>query len=71
MYEMENVMRCGFKRTTIWLDEDETKYVDRIETWQCSRTGIHKFNDADGDGEMMLCTQHLKIAQASEQRNKA
>ena len=48
--------RCGFKRSTIWIDED------KIETWKCSRKGKHKFNDADDDGEMTLCTQHYKIA---------
>ena len=48
--------RCGFKRSIVWIDED------RVETWQCNRQGKHEFNDVDGDGEMMLCTQHYKIA---------
>jgi len=49
--------RCGFKRSTIWIDEG------KIETWRCSRQGKHEFNDddVDGEGEMMLCTQHYKI----------
>ena len=48
--------RCGFKRSTVWINED------RVETWQCSRQGKHNFNDVNGDGEMTLCTQHYKIA---------
>jgi hypothetical protein len=48
--------RCGFKRSTIWIDDD------KLETWRCSRLGKHKFNDIDGDGEILLCTQHFKIA---------
>ena len=50
------MIKCGFKRTTIWIDEGRRK------TWQCSREGKIPFNDKDGDGEMMLCKQHYKIA---------
>ena len=54
--------RCAFKRTKIWFEGNDEDPDIKSKTWQCSRQGNHEFNDTDGDGEIMLCTQHYKIA---------
>jgi hypothetical protein len=55
-------MRCGFKRTSIWFEGSNEEPVVKSKTWQCSREGKHLFDDTDGDGKIMLCTQHFNIA---------
>jgi len=50
-------MKCEFKRTTIWLEDNGSK----SKTWQCSNKGIHDFTTSDGK-QIKLCTQHYKIA---------
>lgn len=55
-------IKCGFKRTKIWFECIDEEPNINSKTWQCNRQGYHKFNDVDGDGEILLCTQHYKIA---------
>ena len=64
------IKQCGFKRTEIWFEGSEEDPDVKSKTWQCSRKGKYEFNDVDGDGEMMLCTQHYKIATKSAEGNK-
>jgi hypothetical protein len=48
-------MRCGFKRTSIKVEQD--KIIS--ETWQCSRQGEIKYNDEGR--KIKLCSQHFNL----------
>ena len=61
-------MRCGFTRST---SECGPRGGIKVRHWRCSRQGKHLGAESDPyyhGRPCMLCTQHLKIVEASRKR---